>query len=66
KKVGAKRVGIAGVDGYRGVEIHDDDLKTEYRYSFERAAELNGYIKDTLEEIALDREFVTKAKYFNF
>ena len=66
KRVGAKKVYVAGVDGYRGVDIPTEEFKTEYRYSYERAAELNGYIKNTLDGIPLEREFITKAKFYDF
>ena len=68
KKAGAGKVYIAGVDGYRGINIPKPEFKTEYRYSVERAEELNAYIKTRLHELspALDWEFEVKAGNYDF
>jgi len=64
-RLGVKKVGLAGFDGYSESEMNFFKTNMEYSFIKEKAKYLNTYVKDFLHSSEEDIyiEFVTKTKY---
>jgi len=64
-RLGIKKVGLAGFDGYSDSEMNFFRTNMEYSFIKEKAKYLNTYVKDFLRSSEEDIyvEFVTKTKY---
>ena len=65
EKVGVKKVGLAGFDGYSESEMNYFNTNMEYSFAKEKAQYLNNYAKNFLHDYKnrMIFEFVTKSYY---
>lgn len=64
-RIGVRKVGLAGFDGYSESEMNYFSTNMEYSFAKEKAQYLNNYTRNYLDSVKndLDVTFVTKSKY---